>query len=52
MKIALNWQILGARCRGHRRSGETSAAELYNVEIKSFTTRNFKLENGQVLPWR
>jgi homoserine O-acetyltransferase/O-succinyltransferase len=26
------------------------AAELDNVEVKSFTSRDFKLENGQLLP--
>jgi len=29
---------------------QTWTAELDNVEVKSFTSRDFKLENGQLLP--
>jgi homoserine O-acetyltransferase/O-succinyltransferase len=31
-------------------AAQTWAAELDNVEVKSFTSRDFKLENGQLLP--
>src|ERR671919_738056 len=31
-------------------SAQTWAAELENVAVKSFTSRGFKLENGQLLP--